>query len=137
MRSAVYGILSFNPSKPPKKVTMSAAQAAATYGRPKAIPVPPTQPTVSEAAFFDEAKSHLSQKSLQSTTKSPPTHTPYHEFLKLLHIHAAEVITRDDLVVMVRKLFWHGHGPRPADDAEQKEPDDKETKSQVEELMAR
>ncbi|GMH56528.1 hypothetical protein TrST_g9038 [Triparma strigata] len=117
IRSAVYGLISFNPAKPPKKVEMSAAQAAQTYGRPRAIPVPPEQPTVSEASYFDLVRVHLSQRDLQSTSKpSNPRHTPYSEFLKLLHLHAAALLTKEDLISMVKVLFWYGHGTRPAKD---------------------
>ena len=69
IRTAVYGILSFNPSKPAKKVEMSAVQAAATFGRPRALPVPPEQTTVAEASFFDKVRTHLAQKEMQSEGK--------------------------------------------------------------------
>lgn len=66
IESAVYGLVSFNPAKPPKKVEMSAAQAAVSFGRPRAIPVPPEQPTVGEASFFEKVRVHLSQRELQA-----------------------------------------------------------------------
>ena len=75
---------------------------------------------------------------MQVKTASSKPQTPYNEFLKLLHIYACQLITKDDLTNMLTVLFWYGHGPRPAQAAGKAEafPDDPERKAQVDDLMS-
>ncbi|KAL3918541.1 MAG: hypothetical protein SGILL_004187 [Bacillariaceae sp.] len=112
-KSAVYGKVAFGPSRPPKKNALNVQQAAQKSGRPAMIPPSPPQPTCAEAAFFERARRHLSRKEL---TPDKPLgrvrHTPYAEFLKCMHLYASGILTKDDLVMMLRGLFVQGHAPK-------------------------
>ncbi len=39
-------------------------------------------------------------------------HTPHAEFLKVLHLFGAGIITKDDLLLLIRTLFTQGHAPK-------------------------
>lgn len=112
-RSAVYGKVTFGPSKPPRKNALNAQQAAQKNGRPSMLPPLPLQPSTAESAFFERARRHLSRKEL---SPDKPTgrvrHTPYAEFLKCLHLFASGVLNKDELVLMLRGLFVQGHAPK-------------------------
>lgn len=92
---------------------MTVAQRAAKKGRPVMIPDLPTQPSCAESAFFERAKLHLNRKEL-APDKPPGSkrHTPYTEFLKCLHLFAAGVLNKEELVLMLRGLFMQGHAPK-------------------------
>jgi len=104
--SAKYGTISFQPIKPKK--LMNPAEAAMLTGRPRAIPVLAEQPTVVENAFFAKAKAHLTLKVLQHPQQSKDSNTPYSEFLKTLHLFAAQLISREELNHLVTNLFTQG-----------------------------
>lgn len=112
-RSAVYGSVSFAPSKPPRKSAPTVQQAAAKNGRPTMLPPLPRQPTTAESAFFERAKRHLSRREL---APDKPTgrlrHTPYTEFLKCLHLFGAGILNKDELVLLLKGLFVQGHAPK-------------------------
>lgn len=112
-RSAIYGTVSFAPVQPPRRGEQSAAQAALKYGRPQTIPELATQPTTAESAFFERAKLHLNRKEL-APDKPPGSrrHTPYTEFLKCLHLFGAGILTKEELVLLLRGLFMQGHAPK-------------------------
>lgn len=112
-RSAAYGVVSFDPVRPPRKHELSPAQAAAKYGRPRTIPETIVQPTTKEASFFERAKEHLMRKELASD-KSPGTrrHTPQSEFLKCLHLYGGGILSKDELLLLLRSLFMQGHAPK-------------------------
>ena len=92
---------------------LTPAQAAVKNGRPTMIPELPLQPTVAEAAFFERAKLHLNRKEL-APDKPPGSrrHTPYTEFLKCLHLFGAEVLNKEELILLLRGLFMQGHAPK-------------------------
>jgi histone deacetylase complex regulatory component SIN3 len=112
-RTAVYGVVSFLPVRPPRKKALTVAQAAAKNGRPSMLPTLPRQPSTAETAFFERAKRHLNRKEL---APDKPTgqrrHTPYIEFLKCLHLFGAGVLNKDELVLLLRGLFMQGHAPK-------------------------
>ena len=112
-RSAIYGVVSFDPVRPPRKNELTPAQAAAKYGRPRSIPEAIIQPTTKEASFFERAKNHLMQKEL-APDKAPGTrrHTPHAEFLKCLHLYGAGILSKDELILLLRSLFMQGHAPK-------------------------
>ena len=112
-RSAAYGVVSFDPVRPPRKHALGPAQAAAKFGRPRTIPETIVQPTTKEASFFERAKEHLMRKELASD-KSPGTrrHTPQSEFLKCLHLYGGGILSKDELILLLRSLFMQGHAPK-------------------------
>lgn len=112
-RSAIYGLVSFAPVRPPRRNELSPAQAALKYGRPRMIPEPPVQPTTAEATFFERAKHHLNRKEL-APDKPPGSrrHTPHTEFLKCLHLFGAGILNKEELLLLLRGLFIQGHAPK-------------------------
>ena len=112
-RSSVYGSVSFSPVRPPRRKDLTLAAAAAKNGRPQTIPELPVQSTTAEAAFFERAKLHLRRKEL-APDKPPGSrrHTPYTEFLKCLHLFGANILTKEELVLLLRGLFMQGHAPK-------------------------
>lgn len=112
-RSAVYGSVSFAPTRPPRKHALTIAQAAAKNGRPSMLPPLPKQTTTAETSFFDKAKRHLNRKELAPDKPSGSRrHTPYTEFLKCLHLFGAGILNKDELVLLLRGLFMQGHAPK-------------------------
>jgi len=93
--------------------SLSPAQAAAKFGRPRCIPEPHAQPTTKEAAFFERVRFHLNKKEL-GPDKPPGSrrHTPHAEFLKLLHLFGAGIVNKEELMILVRTLFTQGHAPK-------------------------
>lgn len=71
------------------------------------------QPTTKEAAFFEKARFHLQRKEL-GPDKPPGSrrHTPHAEFLKLLHLFGAGILTRKELLLLTKTLFTQGHAPK-------------------------
>ena len=112
-RTAIYGIVSFEPVRPPRRHELNAAQLVAKYGRPRMVPELPVQATTTEAAFFQRARAHLTRKELLPD-KSPLSrrHTPHTEFLKCLHLFGAGILNRDELVLLLKGLFMQGHAPK-------------------------
>ena len=112
-RTAIYGIVSFDPVRPPRRHELNAAQLVAKYGRPRMVPELPVQATTTEAAFFQRARAHLTRKELLPD-KSPLSrrHTPHTEFLKCLHLFGAGILNRDELVLLLKGLFMQGHAPK-------------------------
>ena len=112
-RTAIYGIVSFDPVRPPRRNELNAAQLVAKYGRPRMVPELPVQATTTEAAFFQRARAHLTRKELLPD-KSPLSrrHTPHTEFLKCLHLFGAGILNRDELVLLLKGLFMQGHAPK-------------------------
>jgi histone deacetylase complex regulatory component SIN3 len=112
--SVVYGAISFAPARPPRKKALTVTQSAAKNGRPTVIPPLPKQPTTAETSFFDRAKRHLNRRELapDKPTGSRVRHTPYAEFLKCLHLYAAGVLNKDELILLLRGLFMQGHAPK-------------------------
>lgn len=112
-RSAIYGLVSFAPVRPPRRNELPPAQAALKEGRPRMIPEQPMQPTTAEAAFFERAKIHLNRKEL-APDKPPGSrrHTPYAEFLKCLHLFGAGILNKEELLLLLRGLFIQGHAPK-------------------------
>ena len=112
-RSAIYGTVTFAPSRPPKRNEMTPSQAAAKKGRPQMIPELPTQTTTAEAAFFERAKLHLNRKELAPDKPAGSRrHTPYTEFLKCLHLFGSGILNKEEMVLMLRGLFMQGHAPK-------------------------
>jgi len=113
-RSAIYGIVSFDPVRPPRKHEYTPSQAASRYGRPKSIPEAIIQPSTKEYAFFERAKEHLNRKELAAVNalNSRKQHTPWTEFLKCLHLFGAGIIQKKDLLILLPPLFKHGHAPK-------------------------
>ena len=92
---------------------LTAAQRAAKYGRPRSIPEPPMQPNAKEETFFDRAKAHLNRKELAPDKPAGSRrHTPYTEFLKCLHLFAAGILNREEIVLLLKSLFEQGHAPK-------------------------
>lgn len=112
-RSTVYGTVSFGPPRPPRKNMPTIAESAKKEGRPTMLPPLPPQPTTAETAFFERAKRHLSRREL---APDKPTgrarHTPYAEFLKCLHLFGSGVLSKDELVMLLKGLFVQGHAPK-------------------------
>jgi paired amphipathic helix protein Sin3a len=112
-RSAVYGKVSFGPSRPPRKNSLNVQQAALKNGRPSMLPPLPPQPTTAESAFIERARRHLSRKELSPDKPAGRIrHTPYAEFLKCMHLFASGILNKDELVMMLRGLFVQGHAPK-------------------------
>ncbi|KAG7369838.1 paired amphipathic helix repeat-containing protein [Nitzschia inconspicua] len=112
-RSAVYGKVTFGPSRPPRKNALNALQAAQKAGRPSMLPPLPPQPSTAESAFFERARRHLSRRELSPDKPSGRVkHTPYAEFLKSLHLYACGILNKEELVMMLRGLFVQGHAPK-------------------------
>jgi paired amphipathic helix protein Sin3a len=77
------------------------------------LPQLPPQPTTAETAFFERAKRHLSRKELAPDKPAGRVrHTPYAEFLKCMHLFAAGILNKDELVLLLRGLFVQGHAPK-------------------------
>lgn len=115
IKSAHHGVVSFAPVRPPKKTELPPAQAATKYGRPTAIPPLPMAPNTAEATFFERAKEHLERKELAADKPFAATvkrHTPWTEFLKCLHLFGAGILNKDELLMMLKGLFMHGHAPK-------------------------
>ena len=113
IRGSHFGIVSFAPLRPPKRNEPTPAQAAVKKGRPVAIPALPTQPSTAETAFFQRAKEHLERRELQSERPvGSRRHTPFAEFLKCLHIFGAGIVNRDELLLLLKGLFTHGHATK-------------------------
>ena len=112
-RTAIYGIVSFDPVRPPRRNDLNATQYVAKYGRPRMVPELPVQATTTEAAFFQRARAHLTRKELLPD-KSPLSrrHTPHTEFLKCLHLFGAGILSRDELLLLLKGLFMQGHAPK-------------------------
>mgnify|MGYP005844303579 CR=1 FL=1 len=112
-RGAHFGEVSFAPVRPPKRDEMTPQEAAAKKGRPTNIPELPIHPNTSESAFFLRAKEHLSRKEL-APDKPPGSrrHTPYVEFLKCLHLFGSSIVSKEELVSMMKGLFMQGHAPK-------------------------
>ncbi|GMI40977.1 hypothetical protein TeGR_g14739, partial [Tetraparma gracilis] len=109
--SALLGLVTFKPQRPLPAARVNAQQQPT--GRPRAAPAPPLAPTVAEAAFFERARRHLERADL----RAPPAagerkHTPWAEFLKVLHMYAAHLLPRDALLSLLSLLFVHGHNPK-------------------------
>ena len=112
-RTAHYGVVSFGPVPPPKRGELNPSQAAAKYGRPTNIPELPRHPNTSESAFFQRAKEHLNRKELAPDKPAGSRrHTPYTEFLKCLHLFGAGIVTKEELILLMKGLFIHGHSPK-------------------------
>ncbi len=92
---------------------LTPSQAAARYGRPRSIPENIVEPTTKEAAFFERAKEHLNRREL-GPDKAPGSrrHTPHTEFLKCLHLYGAGILSKDELLLLLRTLFVQGHAPK-------------------------
>ncbi len=56
---------------------------------------------------------HLNRKEL-GPDKPPGSrrHTPHAEFLKLLHLFGAGIVTKEELLLLIRALFTQGHAPK-------------------------
>jgi histone deacetylase complex regulatory component SIN3 len=112
-RSSVYGSVSFAPVRPPRKKALCVQQSASKNGRPTMLPPLPLQPTTAETAFFERAKMHLNRKELAPDKPAGSRrHTPYTEFLKCLHLFGADILNKDELVLLLRGLFMQGHAPK-------------------------
>lgn len=113
-RSSIYGSVSFEPVRPPRRNELSPSQSAIKKGRPVMIPELPLQPTAAEAAFFERAKLHLHRRELapDKPTGSIRRHNPYTEFLKCLHLYGAGIVNREELILLLRGLFMQGHAPK-------------------------
>ncbi len=70
-------------------------------------------PTTKEASFFERAKEHLNRREL-GPDKAPGSrrHTPHTEFLKCLHLYGAGILSKDELLLLLRTLFMQGHAPK-------------------------
>ena len=92
---------------------LTPAKAAQKLGRPRTIPDCVVQPTTSEEAFLEKALVHLTRKEL-GPDKPPGSrrHTPHTEFLKCLHLFGAGILTKDELLSLLRGLFHQGHAPK-------------------------
>jgi len=113
IRGAHFGVVSFAPVRPPRRNELPPAQAATKKGRPTAIPELPTTPNTAETAFFRRAKAHLNRKELAADKPSvSKRHTPYTEFLKCLHLFGAGILSKEELVLLLRGLFMQGHAPK-------------------------
>lgn len=113
IRGAHFGVVSFDPVRPPKKGELTPAQTATKHGRPTSIPPLPTQSNTTETAFFLRVKKHLERRELQSERPvGSRRHTPYVEFLKCLHLFGAGIVNRDELLLLLKNLFMHGHAPK-------------------------
>ena len=78
------------------------------------------QPDVHEHKFFDKIRQHLSRPELQKADKpltsmanfhhmqAKKNHTPWSEFLKCLHLFAANIVSFDDLCSLARNLLIQG-----------------------------
>ena len=77
------------------------------------IPQQPIQPTTKEAAFFERARLHLNRKEL-APDKPPGSrrHTPHTEFLKCLHLFGSGILNKEELLLLLRGLFFQGHAPK-------------------------
>lgn len=113
-RSVVYGAISFKPVRPPRKNQPTVAQAAAKKGRPDVLPRVEVPTNTAETEFFEQAKKHLNRKELAADRPSATRvrHTPYQEFLKCLHMYAAGILNKDELLLLLRGLFMQGHAPK-------------------------
>eukprot|EP00594_Rhizosolenia_setigera_P008265 CAMPEP_0178955992 /NCGR_PEP_ID=MMETSP0789-20121207/9949_1 /TAXON_ID=3005 /ORGANISM="Rhizosolenia setigera, Strain CCMP 1694" /LENGTH=1418 /DNA_ID=CAMNT_0020637757 /DNA_START=123 /DNA_END=4379 /DNA_ORIENTATION=- len=121
LHSAVHGLLSFQPARPPRRNVKSISQLAKEKGRPVSIPMPnqlyssktTVEATVSEQSFFERVKHYLGRKELVSEKySSTRKHTPYAEFLKYLHLFSIGIINKDELLALVRDLLLYGHAPK-------------------------
>ncbi|GKY97387.1 hypothetical protein MPSEU_000697200 [Mayamaea pseudoterrestris] len=113
IRSARYGIVSFAPIKPPRKNELAPAQAVMKKGRPATIPEQPYVPNTLELAFFQRAKAHFQRRELQpEKPSSNKRHTPFTEFLKCLHLFGAGILSKEELLPLLKSLLMHGHAPK-------------------------
>jgi len=112
-RNSVFGTVSFQPTRPPRKEDPSIKEVAMRDGRPSTLPRLPNQPTTAETAFFEKAKAHLTRRELASDKPNlSRRHTPYAEFLKCLHLFGAGILNKDEIILMLRGLFVQGHAPK-------------------------
>lgn len=113
-RSAVYGQVSFAPARPPKRGELTASNNAAKYGWPRSVPDLPLQPNAKEEAFFERVKGHLNRKDLapDKPASGSRKHTPYTEFLKVLHLFGCGILSREETVLLLKSLFEQGHAPK-------------------------
>jgi len=112
-RGAQYGVVMFDPVRPPRKNAITAAVAALKNGRPTSIPELPTLANTTEAAFFERAKIHLNRRELAADKPAGSRrHTPYTEFLKCLHLFGAGILNKEELLMLLKHLFLQGHAPK-------------------------
>lgn len=112
-KGAQYGTVIFDPVRPPLKHEPTPAAAALKNVRPAAVPELPMIPSTVEDAFFTRAKEHLNRKELAADKPvGSRRHTPYTEFLKCLHLFAAGILTKDELIMLLKGLFLQGHAPK-------------------------
>lgn len=113
IRGAHFGVVSFDPVRPPRRGELTPSKAATKVNRPVTIPPIPKQPNTAEAAFFQKTKKHLERRELRSEKPTGSRrHTPYVEFLKCLHLFGAGVLNRDELLLLLKSLFMYGHAPK-------------------------
>ncbi|KAL7498685.1 hypothetical protein ACHAWT_008414 [Skeletonema menzelii] len=113
--TAQHGKVSFDPVRPPRRNELNTAQASQMFGRPKVIPAEPLQPMTAEIAFFKHVKAHFNRKDLFPDLYNPTIkrrHTPYEEFIKCIHIFGAGMLSKDELIQLLRGLFIQGNAPK-------------------------
>lgn len=88
---------------------LSVAETAQKFGRPVSIPEAIEEPTVTETAFFERVKKFLVRVE-QETSKPGGTrrHTPHAELLKCLHLFAAGILNKEDLLRVSKDILLLG-----------------------------
>ena len=75
------------------------------YGRPKTVPLIPIEPNTFETDVFSKIKTHLEQKDTDSSKNTIKKNNSYKEFTKLIHLCGIGVLSKDELIQLLRGLF--------------------------------
>jgi histone deacetylase complex regulatory component SIN3 len=78
-------------------------QSAHLHGRPKNIPLTPLEPDINETDLFSKIKAHFDKKDKEG--KMTIQRDSYNEFLKLLHLFGIGILSKDELLQLLRTLF--------------------------------
>ncbi|KAL7510268.1 hypothetical protein ACHAXN_007213 [Cyclotella atomus] len=103
-KGVVYGVVSFDPVRPPRRNEPTPAQSAHIFGRPTTIPPATVTLNTNESDIFSKIKVYLDNKDEANNTKLVKKSSHY-EFLKLLHLFGIGILSRDELIQLLRGLF--------------------------------
>ena len=91
---------------------LGVAETAQKVGRPSCIPEPNVEPTVAEEKFFESAKQFFYRCEQESKSTGSRRQSAYAELIKCLHLFAAGILSKDDLIRLVKDLLLQNKNSR-------------------------